>query len=48
MESAELEKLMSSNVCDRLAPVVDAAAEYTCDPNFSFGGKGRYNRVYRR
>lgn len=40
MESAALEKMMSENVCDRLAPVVDAAADFMCDANFSFGGKG--------
>lgn len=40
MESAALEKMMSENVCQRLAPVVDAAAEFMCDSNFNFGGKG--------
>jgi hypothetical protein len=40
MESAALEKQMSENVCTRLAPVVDAAAEFTCDKNFNFDGKG--------
>lgn len=40
MESAALEKMMSENVCIRLAPVVEAAVEYTCDPQFNFDGKG--------
>jgi len=39
-ESAELEKMMSATVCDRLAPVVDAACEFMCDANFNFRGKG--------
>jgi hypothetical protein len=40
LESAALEKNMSENVCTRLAPVVDAAAEFACDKNFNFDGKG--------
>lgn len=39
-ESAALEKMMSENVCTRLAPVIEAAAEYTCDRKFNFQGTG--------
>lgn len=39
-ESATLEKKMSETVCTRLAPVVQAAAEFMCDENFDFDGKG--------
>ena len=48
MESAALEKMMSENVCKRLEPVVDAAAEFMCDSNFNFGGKGLLSHIPQR
>jgi hypothetical protein len=44
MESAALETMMSESVCSRMAPVVDAGSDYTCDPNFNFNGKGAWFR----
>lgn len=39
-ESSSLEQHMADTVCERLAPVVDAAAEFDGSPEFNFGGKG--------
>lgn len=39
-ESAALEFAMSRNACSRLAPIVEAAAEFTGIENFDFDGKG--------
>ncbi len=38
-ESAALEQNMADTVCARLAPVVNAAAEFDGSPEFDFGGK---------
>ena len=34
---------MQNSVCDRLAPVVEAAIDYNGSEEFSFGGKGEKN-----
>lgn len=39
-ESAKLERIMSETVCDRLAPVVDAAIEFNGYDDFDFSGMG--------
>ena len=40
IDSRELEKVMSETVCTRLAPVVDAAADFMCNDKFNFEGRG--------
>lgn len=45
-ESAALEKKMAMTVCVRMAPVVDAAVEFTGTADFDFGGKGMYRELF--
>jgi len=39
-ESAALERHMADTACSRLAPVIEAAIEFSGFPDFNFGGKG--------
>ena len=43
-ESAALERHMADTACSRLAPVIEAAIEFSGFSDFNFGGKGKKNR----